>query len=122
MREHMLHNFAAYMHVTMHGKMQWRSLTPAGDNLKNAKLEASNGPESQVGAATIPSHRLKSGNLRQLVIHFANVAYFGAGGVGDKHDNQQHNEDDHCRAPQLVVRALEGRPCSFKDLQLLVQI
>ena len=81
----------------MHKRTQKQGkLTPARHHLENAKLEAVNGPEGEVGAAAVSSNWAEPGNLCQVVIHLANVAYFGAGGVGDKHADEKHDENDHC--------------------------
>ena len=65
--------------------------------MQDAKLEAGNGPEGKVGAAPVATHRVQLGNLCQVVVHDADVANLAASAVSHKHEDQQYNEDDHCR-------------------------
>lgn len=71
--------------------------TPARDSLQDAKLQAGDGPEGKVGAPSVAAHRPQLCNCCQVVVHDADVADLAAGAVCDKHEDQQDDEDDHCR-------------------------
>ena len=80
-----------------------KALTPAGNSLENAELEAVDGPEGEVGAASVARDRAERCDLLQMVIHHANVAQQVVGGVGVEHEDQQDDEDDDCASIQVML-------------------
>lgn len=98
------------------------NLTPAGNSLQDAELEASNGPEGEVGAAPVAAHRIKLCNCCQVVIHDADVADLAAGAVGHKHEDQQDDEDDDCRRKGHTCSQHKGGGCAAVTVHCPVQV